>query len=99
MRLDPAGLDLAKKALAVGDESRFPVLGQESPHDCVRQPNKREVHPRVLHLEGLPELCRYRRQAFKMKNSWVDFPLVWLPYAVMGTLLTEDGEATLVTDR
>ena len=49
-------------------------------------------------------VCLYgasdRRQAFKLKNSWGrGYPLVWLPYAVMGRLLNEDGEAALVTDR
>jgi hypothetical protein len=41
-----------------------------------------------------------RRQAFKVVNNWgLAYPLVWLPYPVMGRLLAEDGEATLVTDR
>jgi len=41
-----------------------------------------------------------KRQAFKVKNSWGrDYPLIWLPYNVMGRLLQEEGESTLVTDR
>lgn len=40
------------------------------------------------------------RQAFRLKNSWGrEYPLVWLPYAIMQRLLDEDGEAALVTDR
>lgn len=40
------------------------------------------------------------RQAFRVKNSWGgSYPLVWMPYTVMGRLLNEYGEATLVTDR
>ena len=49
-------------------------------------------------------LCIYGarddKQAFKLKNSWgYDYPLVFLPYATMGRLLNEDGEAAIVTDR
>jgi hypothetical protein len=49
-------------------------------------------------------VCLYgasdRRQAFRVKNSWGrGFPLVWLPYVTMERLLSEDGEAALVTDR
>ena len=41
-----------------------------------------------------------KRQAFRVKNSWGrEYPLVWLPYDVMATLLSEDGEASLQTDR
>lgn len=41
-----------------------------------------------------------KRQAFRVKNSWGhDYPLVWLPYKTMARLLSEDGEASLVTDR
>lgn len=41
-----------------------------------------------------------RRQSFRVKNSWgSDYPLVWLPYSVMGRLLSEYGEASIVTDR
>jgi len=40
------------------------------------------------------------RQAFRMKNSWGrNYPLVWLPYATMQTLLNEHGEAALITDK
>lgn len=49
-------------------------------------------------------VCLYgasdKRQAFRLKNSWGrDYPLVWLPYGVMETLLGQDGEATLQSDR
>ncbi len=41
-----------------------------------------------------------KRAAFRVKNSWGrDYPLVWLPYQVMGRLLGEYGEAAIVTDR
>lgn len=41
-----------------------------------------------------------RRQAFRTPNNWgASFPQVWFPYAVVETLLGQDGEATLVTDR
>lgn len=41
-----------------------------------------------------------RRQAFRVKNSWgANYPLVWLPYSTMQTLLDDYGEAALVTDR
>lgn len=42
-----------------------------------------------------------RRQAVALANSWGrSYPRkVWLPYATLGRLLHEDGEATLVTDR
>lgn len=40
------------------------------------------------------------RQAFLLKNSWgKSYPLVWLTYAAMTKLLSEQGEAALVTDR
>lgn len=39
------------------------------------------------------------RQAFRVKNSWgSSYPLVWLTYSAMSRLLSEYGEATLVTD-
>lgn len=41
-----------------------------------------------------------RRQAFRVKNSWgPEYPLVWLPYGIMNRLLSDDGEAALITDR
>jgi len=41
-----------------------------------------------------------RRQAFRIKNSWGrSYPLVWLPYSTMQTLLDRGGEATIITDR
>lgn len=42
-----------------------------------------------------------RLEAFPFVNSWGrSYPhITWIPYAVMGRLLAEDGEATLVTDR
>ncbi len=41
-----------------------------------------------------------RRQACKMTNSWgKDYPLTWVPYALLERLLNEDGEATVITDR
>ena len=49
-------------------------------------------------------VCLYRmsdrRQAFMLMNSWgAVFPPVWLPYEVMTRLLSEYGEAAVVTDR
>lgn len=39
-------------------------------------------------------------QAVRIVNSWGSaYPQVWLPYNVMDRLLTEEGEATVVTDR
>lgn len=47
--------------------------------------------------------CLYRmsdrRQAFAMWNSWENYPWVWLPYDVLGTLLGQNGEAGVITDR
>jgi hypothetical protein len=41
-----------------------------------------------------------RKQAFRVKNSWGrDYPLIWLPYETMQTLLNEEGESALITDR
>lgn len=40
-----------------------------------------------------------KRQAFRVKNSWPGWPLVWLPYKAMERLLSEDGEAALTTDK
>lgn len=55
-------------------------------------------------IEGGHCVCIYgasdRRQAFRIKNSWGrNYPLVWIPYKVMGDLLDQDGEAALVVDR
>lgn len=54
-------------------------------------------------VEGGHCICIYgasdRRQAFRVKNSWGEsYPLVWLPYATMERLLSEDGEATVAVD-
>lgn len=54
-------------------------------------------------VRGGHSVCIYgasdSRQAFKLKNSWGrSYPLVWLSYAAMSRLLSEDGEATVVTD-
>lgn len=40
-----------------------------------------------------------KRQAFKIKNSWADYPLVWMSYTTFGKLLADDGEALLITDK
>jgi hypothetical protein len=55
-------------------------------------------------VRGGHAVCLYgasdRRQAFRMVNNWgTQYPLVWMPYEVMGRLLREYGEAALVTDR
>ena len=54
-------------------------------------------------FEGGHCTCIYgaydRRLAFRVKNSWLNYPLVWLPYSVMEKLLYDYGEATIVTDR
>jgi hypothetical protein len=49
-------------------------------------------------------VCLYgasdKRQAFKLKNSWgQSYPEVWLPYATLTRLLSENGEVALTTDR
>lgn len=49
-------------------------------------------------------VCLYRmsdrRQAFMLMNSWgAAYAPVWLPYTVMERLLSELGEAAVVTDR
>ena len=58
---------------------------------------------RLGRMEGGHATCLYgasdRRQAFRLKNNWDAWPLVWLPYSFMDRLLREDGEAVLVTDR
>lgn len=60
--------------------------------------------PSLGQLRGGHCVCIYgasdKRQAFKVKNSWGrSYPLVWLPYTTMGTLLDQYGEASLSTDR
>lgn len=54
-------------------------------------------------IEGGHSVCIYgasdRRQAFRVKNNWLNYPLVWLPYKVVGDLLEQYGEAALVIDR
>jgi len=40
-----------------------------------------------------------QRQAFRIKNSWLDWPEVWMPYKSMERLMTEDGEVMLPSDR
>lgn len=55
-------------------------------------------------VRGGHSLCVYgasdQKQGFKLKNSWGrGYPLVWIPYDTMQTLLDDYGEATLVTDR
>jgi hypothetical protein len=49
-------------------------------------------------------LCIYRmsdrRQAFMLMNSWgAYYPPVWIPYTIVGQLLSEYGEAAVITDR
>lgn len=49
-------------------------------------------------------VCLYRmsdrRQAFRLMNSWgAAFQPAWLPYDVMQRLLSEWGEAAVITDR
>jgi hypothetical protein len=56
---------------------------------------------------GRPKLghaiCAYgasdRYQALKLVNTWASWPPVYLPYEAMTQLLSEDGEAAVVTDR
>jgi len=41
-----------------------------------------------------------KRQAFSLKNSWgKQYPLVWIPYSTMQTLILQQGEFTLITDK
>lgn len=58
------------------------------------------------YVRGGHAICVYgasdKRQAFALKNSWgKSYPLVWIPYKVVGELIQADryGEACLVTDR
>lgn len=49
-------------------------------------------------------VCLYRmsdrRQAFMLMNSWgVDYAPAWIPYTIFNRLMTEDGEAAVITDR
>lgn len=56
---------------------------------------------------GRPKLghaiCAYgasdRYQAFKLVNTWDHWPVVYVPYETVTQLLSEDGEAAVVTDR
>lgn len=55
-------------------------------------------------VRGGHAICCYgasdRRQAVKLVNSWGKrYPLVWLPYTTLQTLLDDYGEATMVVDR
>ena len=54
--------------------------------------------PRLGHA-----ICAYgasdRYQAFKLVNTWGNWPLVYMPYETVEQLLSEDGEAAVVTDR
>lgn len=41
-----------------------------------------------------------KRGAFRVKNSWgASYPLVWLTYGAMDRLLSESGEAAIITDK
>lgn len=49
-------------------------------------------------------VCLYRfsdrREAFRLMNSWgADYPPVWVPYDVVERLISEQGEAVVITDR
>lgn len=64
----------------------------------------RKPDDRLGQVRGGHCVCLYgasdRRGAFKLKNSWGrDYPLVWLPYETMEKLLSDNGEACIVTDR
>ena len=55
-------------------------------------------------VRGGHAICAYkvsdRRQAIGLVNSWGKrYPLVWMPYSTVERLLSEHGEAVLVTDR
>ncbi len=54
-------------------------------------------------VRGGHAVCIYgasdRRQAFRVKNSWTGFPLVWVGYEAMERLLSEAGEAVVAADR
>jgi hypothetical protein len=57
-------------------------------------------------VSGAPDghcTCIYgasdKRQAFRLKNSWEAWPEVWISYALMQRLLSENGEAALITDK
>jgi len=55
-------------------------------------------------IRGGHAVCIYKvsdyRQAVGIVNNWgKSYPLVWMPYDTLQRLLSEDGEAGLVTDR
>jgi hypothetical protein len=40
------------------------------------------------------------RQAVRFPNSWgLNYPITWMPYAILQRLIQEDGEATVIVDR
>lgn len=40
-----------------------------------------------------------RREAFRIKNSWGAWPMVWMPYATFAQLLLDGAEACVPVDR
>jgi hypothetical protein len=54
--------------------------------------------PRLGHA-----ICAYgasdRYQALKLVNTWDNWPVVYMPYETVEQLLSEAGEAAVVTDR
>lgn len=55
------------------------------------------------YIRGGHCVCLFRmsdhRGAFRLMNSWgPDYPPVWVPYGVVDRLISEDGEATVITD-
>lgn len=55
----------------------------------------------LLGPPGAGQTFMERAEAFPLCNSWgEDYPrTVWLPFAALGRLLAESGDATVITDR
>lgn len=56
------------------------------------------------HIRGGHAICVIGasdlRQAVQFPNSWgLEYPVTWMPYAILSRVLHEDGEATIISDR
>lgn len=101
-------VDEMRTALSQGIPCSIGVNWYELFDEPVKKPNGEWwIDPSASSLgkvRGGHCVCIYgasdRRKAFRMKNSWgKSYPLVWVPYEYMDTLLDEYGECTLITDR
>jgi hypothetical protein len=99
------GVDEMRAAIANGD----PVLMGTNWYSSFDAPEQRGREfwvpsTNIGYVRGGHAWCVYgasdRRQAFKMVNSWgMDYPITWFSYELIGRLLSEYGEAGIVTDR